>query len=50
MSAFYDGVSNSHNIVANQKSKTIFIVGATGAPSNPPTSGATVCDGKFYYS
>ena len=46
MSAFYDGVGNSHNIMANEKSKTIFIGGATIAPTNVPTSGGTLCGGK----
>ena len=47
MSAFYDGVGDSHNMVANEGSNTIFIVGANDPPSTEPTSGGTVCDGGY---
>ena len=39
--AFYDGVSNTHNIVSNPESNTVFLVGSTRAPA----SGGTICSG-----
>ena len=41
--AFYDGVSNTHNIVSNPESNTVFLVGSTRAPA----SGGTICSGGW---